>query len=276
MWDLCSHQPWSKVLYPGKCFWKKEHSSPPVLPKTWFYLSQAAEVVGTQSPKPSGRNRQGTGLTRCHRTWPTTTANVHGPFSLSQSKLNYKLQKSCGAECLSPLQEHTARIPSCWLAASPVTSGTTEISSTSVGGQENGWPSIPSTKFTPRLLTAQAVLALNTGVTSTRAFWNINCLCSLKATLLCPGNTVPIDRVFLWIFLPQQECKSCALLPYFSYPVHKRTAVRLIWLEFTVQCVCTTALSSAHFPLPIFFVIQNHLCYYRENWYLLLQHHHLQ
>lgn len=147
--------------------------------------------------------------------------------------------------------------------------------STSVGGQENGWPSIPSTKFTPRLLTAQAVLALNTGVTSTRAFWNINCLCSLKATLLCPGNTVPIDRVFLWIFLPQQECKSCALLPYFSYPVHKRTAVRLIWLEFTVQCVCTTALSSAHFPLPIFFVIQNHLCYYRQNWYLLLQHHHL-
>lgn len=129
-----------------------------------------------------------------------------------------------GAECLSPLHEHTARTHSCRLAAGPVTSGTAETPSSSVGGQENGWPSIPSTKFTPRLLTAQAVLALNTGVTPTRAFWNTNCLCSLKATLLCPGNTLPIDRVFLWIFLPQHECKSCALLPYFRYPLHKRTS----------------------------------------------------
>lgn len=82
--DLCSNQPWSKVPYPGKFFWgekkKKKYSSPPFSPETRFYLLQAAEILGNQSPKPSGRNHQGMFLTHCHRSWPTTIANVPGLF----------------------------------------------------------------------------------------------------------------------------------------------------------------------------------------------------
>lgn len=93
---------------------------------------------------------------------------------LPQSKLNYKLQKSCseifplwGWKSVTSVRAHFVRIPQLLASCqSQLHQGLQKYWAVQVGGQGDRWPTIPSTTFVPWLLTAQAVLAVSTGVIS--------------------------------------------------------------------------------------------------------------
>lgn len=93
---------------------------------------------------------------------------------LPQSKLNYKLEKSCseilpswGWMSVTSVRTHFIRIPQLLVSCqSQLHQRLQKYWAAQVGGQENRWPTIPSTKFMPWLLTAEAVLAVSIGVIS--------------------------------------------------------------------------------------------------------------
>lgn len=92
----------------------------------------------------------------------------------------------------------------------------------------------------------------------TRTLWNRKHFFTVKPTLPCPANNLPADWGFCGFLSPQHEFKSCALLPYFHYPLHKWSSCiksDLGWVHNTGHLH-----SSTPFRKPAgFFMLQNHL-----------------
>lgn len=144
-----------------------------------------------------------------------------------------------------------------------------------VGGQGNRWPTIPSTKFKPWLLTAQAVLSVSIAVIS--GFLPPKSFRKYKMSLYFKSNIIlswqqpahwlgfPVD-----FFFPQREFKS--LTPYFNYALQKWSSCiksDLVRLYNTVHphnsTFFSTTLSSANI-----FCASKLLVYYWENRYFLV------
>lgn len=94
--------------------------------------------------------------------------------------------------------------------------------------------------------------------------WHKNIM-KYKTVLYCQTNIVlscqqpaPLIGVSLDFFFPQHEFKSCALLPYFNYSLHKWSSCIKSDLGW-VQGICTTAFPSANqLPLAALFMLQNY------------------